>query len=390
MDPWKYDKRPGRRAESHTSLSENTEQILSSWGIHMYRRYHGEGANISGAPATGEERMTTNKAVRFATAASTEQLLRSSSEVLCEENEDYSSETSERNHSLPYALIALISGLLMASAGIVLLRMRPAPDFSQQPNGNYAGVKSAGHHVITGRMAPASQTPRRTPVMATGGAFQNKSAPSLDKIAATESSSDLEERHLCDVVLYTYCPKPRREFVFDPLSRTCMPTAKHSIELCNQSPNRFDTRAECNAACVETERPSGKCFDRPVFAKCQRHEMKYSPWIFDGYACRPWHFPAGKCPSHNGHIFAGQSDCSAQCINGTNTCLTPGAQACPFKEFRFPYFAVPTDAGSRRLRCSRASAFVLRMHRCPTGTNRFRTAESCKMACSGGRDEDQQ
>ncbi|KAL1446341.1 hypothetical protein MTO96_028845 [Rhipicephalus appendiculatus] len=386
MNPWNCNERQGRRAESHTSLSENTEEILSSWGIHMHRREFGGRADRSGAPDAEEDR----KAVRFfAEHASTEQLLWTSSETLHEEDED--STRSERNRSLPYVLIALVSGLLMVTAGSVLLNAKPTPDFSWKPNATYAGRRSPVHSVVaSGRIAPALQAPRE-PTMAVGGAFENHGPPTF-KMRTTESGSDSEERHLCGAVFYSYCPKPRSEFVFDPVMRTCIQARDHEVELCNQSPNRFHTRADCYSSCVQTERPSGKCFDRPAFAKCTRQDFKCSPWIFDGYACRPWHFPTGKCPSHNGHIFGDQRECTARCINGSlaasSACFTPGAQACPFKEFRFPYFAVPAAAGSKRLRCLRAS--VLRTLRCTSGTNGFGTAESCELACSGGSEDDQQ
>ncbi|KAH7961733.1 hypothetical protein HPB52_011607 [Rhipicephalus sanguineus] len=205
-------------------------------------------------------------AVRFFTEqASTEQLLWTSSETLLEEDDT----RSERNRSLPYVLIALVSGLLMVTAGTVLLNAKPTPDFSRQPNATYAGRRSPVHSVVaSGRIAPALQAPRE-PTKAVGGASKNRGPPTF-KRRMTESSSDSEERHLCDAVFYSYCPKPRSEFVFDPVMRTCIQTRDHEVELCNQSPNRFYTRADCYSSCVKTERPPGKCFDRPAFAKCQR------------------------------------------------------------------------------------------------------------------------
>ncbi|KAL3254792.1 hypothetical protein MRX96_017534 [Rhipicephalus microplus] len=220
----------------------------------------------------------------------------------------------------------------------------------------------------------------------------SRGAASSDRLVVcvlTGAVALIRERHLCNAVFYSYCPEPRNEFVFDPVMRTCVNARDHEIELCNQSPNRFHTRADCHSSCVRTERPSANCFDRPAFAKCQRQDFKYSPWIFDGYACRPWHFPMGKCP-HNGHIFGDRSECSSRCLNGSlatsSACFTPGAQACLLKEFRFLYFAVPAAGGSKRLLCLRAS--VIRTLRCSSSTNGFGTAESCELACSGGREDD--
>ncbi|KAH8008792.1 hypothetical protein HPB51_005577 [Rhipicephalus microplus] len=186
MNQWNCNERQGCRAESQTSLSENTEQIPSSWGIHMHRREYGGEADPSSTPAAEAN----CKAVRcFDEHASTEQLLWPSSETLLEENDD--STRGEKNRILPYVLIALVSGLLMVTAGSVLLNAKPIPDFRWKPNASYAESRSpVPAAVASGRMAPALRAPRK-PTTAAGIVSESHNFPS-SKMTTTDSSSDLE------------------------------------------------------------------------------------------------------------------------------------------------------------------------------------------------------
>ncbi|KAK8783396.1 hypothetical protein V5799_010239, partial [Amblyomma americanum] len=73
---------------------------------------------------------------------------------------------------------------------------------------------------------------------------------------------------MCDGVFSTYCARAPTQFHYDRDTGTCVETAQDSAQLCNQSPNRFASKAECAQTCVHSFTPEEKCFDTPVFAQC--------------------------------------------------------------------------------------------------------------------------
>ncbi|KAH8022277.1 hypothetical protein HPB51_023164 [Rhipicephalus microplus] len=74
----------------------------------------------------------------------------------------------------------------------------------------------------------------------------------------------------CGLPFYTYCPKLRHEAYYRHSTRSCVLTITDDVQVCNHSPNKFATLAECQRSCVHARMPSGACLDKPLFSRCSR------------------------------------------------------------------------------------------------------------------------
>ncbi|XP_037521285.1 uncharacterized protein LOC119398513 [Rhipicephalus sanguineus] len=189
---------------------------------------------------------------------------------------------------------------------------------------------------------------------------------------------------MCDGVFYTYCARAPPQFLYDALSRTCIESGTDEVQLCNHSPNRFASKAECARSCVHGFAPADKCFDTPIFAKCGRQDVKIKQWYFTGRTCASWPFWQGRCPANESRMFATFADCLQRCVTGAagkGSCEpldTGDVRACTSQELSYPYFA---DSVGDHVRCLAASVAGLARHRCLAGTNKFATKAACQRAC---------
>ncbi|KAL1477934.1 hypothetical protein MTO96_035349 [Rhipicephalus appendiculatus] len=202
-------------------------------------------------------------------------------------------------------------------------------------------------------------------------------------------------RHRCGVAFYTYCSETRHHVYYRHGTRSCVPTRKDYVQVCNHSPNRFATLQACKKSCMHNELPAESCFEKTLFSWCSRQDVSASWWLFNGKHCRPWHFPGGLCPDFaKADVFASQQECLAHCFPLRHAlvrthagrrrrapCRPPKVgTVCDIDVLKFPYFADITS-GSGRVRCLKASAPYLLRHRCLIGSNHFSTETACKRTC---------
>ncbi|KAH6942312.1 hypothetical protein HPB50_003859 [Hyalomma asiaticum] len=201
----------------------------------------------------------------------------------------------------------------------------------------------------------------------------------------------LQERGLCDGVFYTYCTRAPPQFLYDSSSRSCIESERDEVQLCNRSPNRFSSKAECARSCVHGFAQADRCFDTTVFAKCGRQDVKVKQWYFTGRTCASWPFLQGRCPANASRTFATFADCLQRCVTGVagkRSCEpldTGDVRACTLQELSYPYFA---DSVGVHVRCLASSVAGLARHRCLAGTNKFATKGACQRACVQNSEDD--
>ncbi|XP_075750627.1 uncharacterized protein LOC142817496 [Rhipicephalus microplus] len=194
----------------------------------------------------------------------------------------------------------------------------------------------------------------------------------------------------CGAVFYTYCRKPRREFLYRASLNACLAAADdRPAQLCNRGTNRFSSWRDCERKCVLTEPPHERCEDKTLLVGCKRQDVRSSWWWFDGRVCLAWNFPAGGCPANGTAVFATANQCTARCTNRRYPpCTTPRTVPCSSEQLKFPFFAAeaPSSAAVRgRRHCFRLTPRVLESHRCLTSANRFMTNTACEQACKKPR-----
>ncbi|KAL1466752.1 hypothetical protein MTO96_026432 [Rhipicephalus appendiculatus] len=174
-----------------------------------------------------------------------------------------------------------------------------------------------------------------------------------------------KDARVCQPPSFTYCNAARPEFYYNHSSRDCEAVSR-GVQLCNRGPNRFPSKHSCHRKCVKPHRPHDLCSQVVTFVECSRPDYKDVPrWYFDGKRCRRWRRSRDdRCPS-------GQTFTTAQG-------LAPQRLS--------PYFAHRTRQ-SDPFHCISLSS--LRMSRdgqrlCIKGSNRFRTVEACREACTRG------
>ncbi|KAL3244178.1 hypothetical protein MRX96_047257, partial [Rhipicephalus microplus] len=145
----------------------------------------------------------------------------------------------------------------------------------------------------------------------------------------------------CGAVFYTYCRKPRREFLYRASLNACLAAADdRPTQLCNRGTNRFSSWRDCERKCVLTEPAHEPCEDKTLLVGCRRQDVRSSWWWFDGRVCLAWNFPAGGCPANGTAVFATANQCAARCTNRRYPpCTTPRTVPCSSEQLKFAFFA---------------------------------------------------
>ncbi|KAL3191388.1 hypothetical protein MRX96_059915 [Rhipicephalus microplus] len=76
----------------------------------------------------------------------------------------------------------------------------------------------------------------------------------------------------CGAVFYKYCLEPKHEFFYQASLNACVDSAAgyRPTQLCNRGANRFASRRECEASCVQMKQPHEPCLDGTLFTECRR------------------------------------------------------------------------------------------------------------------------
>ncbi|XP_037501270.1 uncharacterized protein LOC119375149 [Rhipicephalus sanguineus] len=200
--------------------------------------------------------------------------------------------------------------------------------------------------------------------------------------------SPVGPNHVCGRFFYTHCTVLNREAYYSAREGRCLLTTTDAVRVCNRSPNRFASLDACYNSCGRMRGPmADRCFEKTLFADCERQDVWRSWWVFSGEDCVQWSFPRGLCPDDSGSdvaMFANQSACVERClmskdIEKNKECRQPKAKSCTEEQLRFPYFADILASG--RGHCVKATVENLLMHRCLIGANRFNTVNACQEAC---------
>ncbi|KAH6942400.1 hypothetical protein HPB50_004549 [Hyalomma asiaticum] len=418
---------------STTSLSQDTQQIISSWHRFVQRR---DLAQHRAAAAHGSRRLlertrmlATSKrdaALRYLSTFPYPAERSSHDGLLSSQCSTEDSDMSEvpLGQSLCYALLVVLTGVVALSTAVVLVRLvpaatnssrisfahslnapselapavtRPSPKVKSQAKASALHQPSASLHkapsvVSKGRARQGtSRTDSANTASESGHARQEHQTTAeagrtiKHSLPTTGDEVSEEKNHLCDLAFFTYCPKVPHEFYFNHITNSCArATTSYGVEVCNRGANRFSSRASCRTNCVDASHPSGRCHDTPLFSQCGSADLKRRLWFFEGEACRPWDFPAGKCPMADGDLFRSHGACVRKCATNETfvpLCRTPPSGICAIQRLKYPYFAI-RPPGERKMRCIRTSGLSMRKHLCLTGTNRFPSVAACKRACA--------
>ncbi|KAH7958049.1 hypothetical protein HPB51_027965 [Rhipicephalus microplus] len=193
----------------------------------------------------------------------------------------------------------------------------------------------------------------------------------------------------CGAVFYTYCRKPRREFLYRASLNACLAAADdRPAQLCNRGTNRFSSWRDCERKCVLTEPPHERCEDKTLLVGCRRTSALAGGGSMAGCAWPGTSQPVDALPTVTA-VFATANQCTARCTNRRYPpCTTPRTVPCSSEQLKFPFFAAeaPSSAAVRgRRHCFRLTRRVLESHRCLTGANRFMTKAACEQACKKPR-----
>ncbi|XP_054924191.2 uncharacterized protein [Dermacentor andersoni] len=408
---------------SRTSLSEATDDIMSSWLRHFSGRRSSSPPSSSGAwnsavASTHGHRHRSSADGRHARPASPVPFTVSNSGSDSLLTTSVSSEGSSEGpapaevawgSTLCLALMALTATLAVVAVALGATHMVATGDLSTADRGQ--DHVDAPQVIQSEKQRTGSPTVAPSTILPKGDAFESEPdgattfgapvafTPTVEdvfaaakrKSTADPRGADNEERSPCDGVFYTYCARAPPQFLYDARSQTCIESGRDEVQLCNHSPNRFATKADCARSCVHGFAQADRCFDTPVFAKCTRHDVKVKQWYFTGRTCASWPFWRGRCPGNETRTFATFADCLQRCVTGTKEAKRPcepldtgNARTCSLQELSYPYFA---DSVGDHVRCLAASVAGLARHRCLAGTNRFATKAACHRACVQGSDD---
>lgn len=402
---------------SRTSLSEGTDDIMSSWLRYFGRHTTTESSASSHSCKVSTLTSTTsyglrhgtrwpadihNPVRRASTVAFTDSSSGSSSLLTTSVSTDGSTQGPKEvawGAALCLALTALAATLTvvafaLAATQMVVTREGPTEDIDHLDAPRVVRVEKRRAESTT-MMLPSSSLPKTiegkgdvattfgAPVAASMPTFEDVFAAAKSTLAAIDpQGADKKERSICDGVFYTYCSRAPPQFLYDAVSRTCIEPGLDEVQLCNHSPNRFASKVECARSCVHGFSQADKCFDTPVFAKCGRQDVKIKQWYFTGRTCASWPFWQGRCPTNESRTFATFADCLQRCVTSSSSKAscepldTSNVRPCALQELSYPYFA---DSVGDHVRC--LAVATLARHRCLAGTNKFATKAACQRAC---------
>ncbi|XP_077491775.1 uncharacterized protein LOC144102354 isoform X1 [Amblyomma americanum] len=221
--------------------------------------------------------------------------------------------------------------------------------------------------------------------------------------------SPAQMRASCGALMFSYCPSPRIEFYYNPVTNACVSTASDGAGVCIRGPNKFPSRQTCRQRCIEDGRPAKNCRHRAIFKECTRQDVSQSWWYHSSNRCHRWTFPRGRCPASGSDVFTTFGECWRHCVSdeqhsnsrakfneltggwllgqrrGPRPCRLPRTEVCRAESLKYAYFADSSPrsaaAGSRGLRCHSVPVANQLGHRCLEGANRFRTAKACRRTC---------
>lgn len=192
----------------------------------------------------------------------------------------------------------------------------------------------------------------------------------------------------CSKSVYTFCQQFFRLYHYRPSTNTCVSTQTDVAQMCNRSPDRFATMAECRRICVHAHKRPEVCDSGPLFSECTWRDVKPKWTFFDGTSCKRWHFPEGLCPApKNKQVFTSRRNCDRRCkpprkkSDRSPKACVPGtgrAVTCTADVLRFPYFA---SYSSGKFDCFRASIQLLSTHHCLVSRALFANEADCRKMC---------
>ncbi|XP_070395728.1 uncharacterized protein [Dermacentor albipictus] len=192
----------------------------------------------------------------------------------------------------------------------------------------------------------------------------------------------------CTTSVYTFCHQFFRLYHYRPSTNTCMSTQEDPAQMCNRSPDRFATMAECRRTCLHSRRRPEVCHSGPLFSECTWRDVKPKWSFFDGTRCKRWPFPEGLCPApNNERVFTDHRKCDRRCkpprnmSDGSPKPCSSGmgrAVTCTANVLRYPYFA---SYSSGKFGCFRASVQLLSTHHCLVSRALFANRADCRKTC---------
>ncbi|KAL1478428.1 hypothetical protein MTO96_016268 [Rhipicephalus appendiculatus] len=218
-------------------------------------------------------------------------------------------------------------------------------------------------------------------------------AVSLKKSAFRESgtphsSNGVQHGGNCTRLTYTFCHQFFRLYQYRLSTNSCVSTQIDPAMICNRSPDRFSSMAECHRICMHPHKKPEVCGSGPLFSECTSRDVTTTWTYFDGTRCKRWPFHDGLCPAPgNNRVFSSRRNCHRRCIaarkrpDGSRVTCQPGmghAVTCTADALRFPYFASYLDG---EVNCFRASIELLSDHHCLVSRALFSNREDCRKLC---------
>lgn len=222
------------------------------------------------------------------------------------------------------------------------------------------------------------------------GVIDDVSACTVPSVAEANRSSspeqkdaiDGEEDRCSDEVQFTMCSGNNRdEFFFDAERHECRSKFLERPPACLAGQNRFKSIHECKLACLDQAVSEDRCGTMPLFQRCTARDLARQWWYLKDGTCHAWKLPNSNCVSPRLALFESKEDCHSLCVAGHPLARhpacdeTPVEHACTAVHMVYPVLAVTLH---NRVVCVQTDPSE---PKCLTGTNRFRTKESCRKAC---------
>lgn len=427
--------RYSRYSESQSTLSEDTDEIVSFWQKYLSgrkkrgARKHRERRWLSSETDTAATSHSAATSAGPRVAGPSRQLAPMSLQLAAVpagrhggagaascSSEEWDDEGVRWGRSLCVAVLALASALFVGALALSLMRSLP-DSWTSRPHrsalqpfvmhaprtvgkGNTKGVPGRRLLVFNDLVAPnetAEALVEPSPSAETTAVHspptdeptepaENTTARADGNITAPEV--DVSGQQKCGAVFYKFCFKTRPGYhYYSRAANTCLPLGGRGTEVCNRSPNRFASLKSCSRQCTKAREPASKCFEEVLLTGCERGDLVKGSklWAFDGADCRFWHFPRGQCPSEGDQLFRSLDECSMTCLsrNGTDApspCRPPVPQTCSSRQLKYPFFAYTVGAG-KRAHCMTTLLAARADNRCLAGANSHPTAAACRDAC---------